>query len=111
MEKDITLVFLKYLMEYDKIDIIYLDSLDADRFVGSNIHKLVVSLCVNYMNLNSEILNKKLRLDLKMYRNPLVHCEGSVSSQNIKYGIMALLKDVEKITDVAKYNEYEFYDL
>lgn len=76
MEKDITLVFLKYLMEYDKIDIVYLDSLDADRFVGSNIHKLVVSLCVNYMNLNSEILNKKLRLDLKMYRNPLVHCEG-----------------------------------
>lgn len=111
MEKDITLVFLKYLMEYDKIDIIYLDSLDADRFVGSNIHKLVVSLCVNYMNLNSEILNKKLRLDLKMYRNPLVRCEGSVSSQNIKYGIMALLKDVEKITDVAKYNEYQFYDL
>lgn len=111
MEKDITLVFLKYLMEYDKIDIVYLDSLDTNRFVGSNIHKLVVSLCVNYMNLNSEILNKKLRLDLKMYRNPLVHCEGSVSSKNIKYGIMALLKDVEKITDVAEYNEYEFYDL
>lgn len=108
MENDIALVFLKYLIKYNKIDILYLDSLDADRFVGSNIHKLVVSLCVNYTNLNSEILNEKLKVDLQVYRNPLVHCEGSVSSQGIKYGIINILEDIDLLDNVDEYNERDY---
>lgn len=38
MEIDITLVFLKYLIEYDKIDIEYLDILDKRKSKDSNIH-------------------------------------------------------------------------
>lgn len=108
METDITLVFLKYLIEYDKIDIEYLDSLDKKKFKGSNIHKLVANLCVNYINLKSNIMSEKLRISLGLYRNFLVHCEGSVNEEKIKSGVVTILKDINKLNSVKKYSEYDF---
>lgn len=84
METDITLVFLKYLLKYNRLDIETLDNLDKSRFAGSNIHKLVTNLCVNYINLKSEILNEDLKASLRVYRSPLVHCEGSISEERDK---------------------------
>lgn len=108
METDITLVFLKYLIEYDKIDIDYLDSLDKKKFKGSNIHKLVANLCVNYINLKSNIMSEKLRISLGLYRNFLVHCEGSVNEEKIKSGVVTILKDINKLNSVKEYSEYDF---
>lgn len=108
METDITLVFLKYLIESGKIDIKYLDNLNKNKFKGSNIHKLVTNLCVNYTNLKSNIVNEKLRISLGLYRNFLVYCEGSVNEEKIKSGIVTILKDVNKLTLVKEYSEYDF---
>lgn len=108
METDITLVFLKYLIKYNRINIEHLDTLDDSRFKGSNIHKLVTNLCVNYINLKSEILSEDLQIFLKMYRGPLVHCEGSVSEERIKAGIMAIIKEIAKLENVHEYKEKDY---
>lgn len=108
METDITLVFIKYLINSNKIDIKYLDSLDENRFNGSNIHKLITNLCTNYVNLKSNIINKKLRISLGLYRNFLVHCEGSINNKKIKSGIIAILNDINKLNLVEEYSEYNY---
>ena len=108
METDITLVFLKYLIKYNRLNIETLDSLDVSRFPGSNIHKLVTNLCVNYINLRSEILSKDLQIFLKMYRDSLVHCEGSVSGEKIKAGIMAIIREIAKLDNVHEYKEKDY---
>lgn len=108
METDITLVFLKYLIKYNRIDIQYLDTLEENRFPGSNIHKLITHLCVNYMNLQSDILNEDLKTSLRVYRNTLVHCEGSISSQNIKYGIINILEDIDLLDNVDEYSKCNY---
>lgn len=108
METDITLVFLKYLLKYNKIDIIYLKTIDASRFLHSNLHKVVSNLCTNFINLKSEILNEDLKLDLDLYRNSLIHCEGSVNIKNIKSGVIKILEDIENLKNVDEYSEYNF---
>lgn len=108
METDITLLFLKYLIKYGKIDIEYLRLVDKDKFVGSNLHKLVASLCINYVNLKSTIGNEKLRMDLDVYRNLLIHCEGSVSSKDIRAAIIEILEHIERLINVEEYSEYSF---
>lgn len=42
---------------------------------------------------------------LKIYRGPLVHCEGSMSEEKIKAGIIAILKEIDKLTDTDEYSE------
>lgn len=108
METDITLVFLKYLIKYGKIDISHLKTVDRDKFVGSNLHKLVASLCMNYVNLNSTINDEKLQMKLEVYRNLLIHCEGSVSSKNIRAAILEILEHIERLIYVEEYSEYFF---
>ena len=108
METDITLVFLKYLIKYNRINIRHLDTLDKNRFEGSNIHKLVTSLCINYINLKSEIFSEDLKMYLKVYRSPLVHCEGSVDHKAIKAGVITILKEIDKLTDVDEYREKDY---
>lgn len=108
METDITLVFLKYLLKYNRLNIEILDDLDTSRFPGSNIHKLVTHLCINHINLQSEVLSKDLRMYLKVYRGPLVHCEGSVNEEDIKAGVITILKEINKLTNVEEYHEKEY---
>lgn len=108
METDITVVFLKYLIKYNKIDIDYLKDIDDSKFLRSNLHKIISSLCINYINIGCEILDKTLQTDIKMYRNSLIHCEGSVNVKSIKSGIIKILKDIERLTDVDEYDEYEY---
>lgn len=108
METDITLVFLKYLLKYNRLDIDVLDNLDTSRFPGSNIHKLVTHLCINYTNLKSEILSEELNMYLKVYRGPLVHCEGSVNEEDIKAGVITILQEIDRLTDVDEYHENDY---
>lgn len=108
METDITLVFIKYLIVNNKIDIEYLNSIDANKFKGSNIHKLITSLCINYVNLKSNIINEELCVNLRLYRNFLIHCEGSINSKKIKSGIIDILNDINNINLVDEYDEYNY---
>lgn len=108
METDITLTFLKYLIKYEKIDIEHLRLVDKDKFVGSNLHKLIASLCINYVNLKSTIDDEKLRMDLDVYRNLLIHCEGSTNSKNIRAVILEILEHIERLINVEDYSEYLF---
>lgn len=108
MEKDVTLTFLKYLIKYGKIDVEHLREVAKDKFVGSNLHKLVASLCINYVNLNAIVNDEKLQMNLDVYRNLLVHYEGSVNSKNIRAAILEILKRIERLTDVDEYSEYDY---
>lgn len=108
METDIILVFIKHLIQSDIIDIDYLDSIPKDRFINSNLHKIVASLCINHVNLKSNINNNKLRMDINMYRNTLVHCEGSINKDKIKYCITTILKDILNLQDICEYSEYDY---
>lgn len=90
METDITLVFIKYLIVNNKIDIEYLNSIDANKFKGSN------------------IINEELCINLRLYRNFLIHCEGSINTKKIKSGIIDILNDINNINLVDEYNEYKY---
>lgn len=108
METDITLSYIKYLLEEGLLDIEYMDSVDKSKFLGSNIHKLVTSLCVNCINLKSDINNSVLRPQLRVARNYLVHSIDSKESRKIKFFIMNILKIIDDLENVEKYSEYNY---
>lgn len=113
MENDITLCFIKYLLENDIIDINYLKNLESSKFLGSNLHKLVAHLSVNCINIKSEIYNKELYKLVKKHRNLLVHNEGSIKIKNLKISILSILKAINKLVKVDTYSEYDYmiYDI
>lgn len=108
MENDITLCFIKYLLENDIIDIKYLENLDELQFLGSNLHKLIAHLGVNCINIKSEIYSKELCDLLWRHRNLLVHNEGSTNKKNLKFSILSILKIINKTAKIDEYSEYNY---
>lgn len=108
MENDITLCFLKYLLKNDIIDIKYLENLDESEFIGSNIHKLITHLSVNYINIKSEIQDEKLSTLLRNYRNSFIHTEGSVNKKKFKFAIISILNIINNMININEYNEYDY---
>ena len=108
MENDITLCFIKYLLEKDIIDINYLKNIDESKFLGSNLHKLMAHLSINYINIKSEIYTKELYKLVKKHRNLLVHSEGSTNKKKLKFLILSILETINKTTKIGEYNEYDY---
>lgn len=108
MENDITLCFIKYLLNNDIIDIDHLENLDEPKFLGSNLHKLMAHLSVNCINIKSEIYNKELYDLLWRHRNLLVHNEGSTNKKNLKFSILSILKIINKTAKIDEYREYNY---
>lgn len=108
METDITLSYIKYLLEEGLLDIEYMDNIEKSKFLGSNIHKLVTSLCVNYINLKSDINNSDLKSQLKSARNYLVHSIDSKEPKKVKFFIMNILKIINNLENVENYSEYNY---
>lgn len=76
--------------------------------MGSNIHKLVTSLCVNCVNIGSSIEDYKLRYKLDLARNYLVHSRDIKESKRIKFYILNILELINTLNGVEKYNEYNY---
>lgn len=108
MENDITLCFIKYLLENDIIDINYLKNLDESKFLGSNLHKLIAHLSVNCINIKSEIYTEELYDLLWRRRNLLVHNEGSTNKEKLKFLILSILKIINKTAKIDEYSEYNY---
>lgn len=108
METDIILSYIKYLLEEGLLDIEYMDNIDKSKFLGSNIHKLVTSLCVNCVNLKSDINNTDLNTQLKSARNYLVHSIDSKESNKLKFFIINILKVINDLENVESYSEYNY---
>lgn len=108
MENDITLCFIKYLLENGIIDINYLKNLDESKFLGSNLHKLMAHLSVNCINIKSEICTEELYDLLWRRRNLLVHNEGSTNKKKLKFLILSILKIINKTAKIGKYSEYNY---
>lgn len=108
METDITLSYIKYLLDEEIIDIEYMKNIDKSKFIGSNIHKLVTSLCVNYVNIGSSIEDYNLSSKLDLARNYLVHSRDIKESKQIKFYILNILELINTLNGVETYNEYNY---